>query len=162
MLQGFGPGDDPNNPSDYGNLVSDVCHDLDSLEYNVYFTWMHETKKKLGKMIIPALIESQSLATFATEGNQRSFNRYIPGMNNQSQPAYSMDDMLNLLTKVWKNLKIYQVEKSVVRQVFAELLLQIGVTSFNHLLLRRNFSSWKRGKCVTVRYQGCWLTSIAQ
>jgi len=36
------------------------------------------------------------------------------------------------------------MEESVVQQVITELLKLIGVTSFNDLLMRRNFSSWKR------------------
>ncbi|TFY72379.1 hypothetical protein EVG20_g642 [Dentipellis fragilis] len=146
MLQGIGPGEEnalrPFDWSDYERLVSVVKHDLDSLEYNIYHTWMTETKKKLSKMVIPALIESQSLPGFiASDGGGRLFNRVF---NSNTQPAYSMDDILNLLNKVWKSLKSYYMEESVVQQVVTELLKLIGVTSFNDLLMRRNFSSWKR------------------
>jgi len=57
------------------------------------------------------------------------------------------------MNKVWKSLKSYYMEDSVVQQVVTELLKLIGVTSFNDLLMRRNFSSWKRGKCdlLTMR-----------
>ena len=147
MLQGIGPGEEnavrPFDWSDYERLVSVVKHDLDSLEYNIYHTWMLETKKKLSRMVIPALIESQSLPGFTTsDGGGRLFNRLL---NANSQPAFSMDDILNLLNKVWKSLKSYYMEESVVHQVITELLKLIGVTSFNDLLMRRNFSSWKRG-----------------
>ncbi|KAH8829695.1 myosin 5 [Flagelloscypha sp. PMI_526] len=128
--------------NDYERLVTVVKHDLDSLEYNIYHTWMLETKKKLSKMVIPALIESQSLPGFTTsDGGGRLFNRLL---NSNNQPAYSMDDILGLLNKVWKSLKSYYMEESVVTQVVTELLKLIGVTSFNDLLMRRNFSSWKR------------------
>jgi len=147
MLQGIGPGEEnavrPFDWSDYERLVSVVKHDLDSLEYNIYHTWMTETKKKLTKMVIPALIESQSLPGFiASDGGGRLFNRVF---SSNSQPAFSMDDILNLLNKVWKSLKSYYMEEIVVQQVVTELLKLIGVTSFNDLLMRRNFSSWKRG-----------------
>jgi myosin-5 len=147
MLQGIGPGEENAVRSfdwnDYERLVSVVKHDLDSLEYNIYHTWMLETKKKLSKMVIPALIESQSLPGFTTsDGGGRLFNRLL---NSNSQPAFSMDDILNLLNKVWKSLKSYYLEDSVVQQVITELLKLIGVASFNDLLMRRNFSSWKRG-----------------
>ncbi|KAI0928102.1 hypothetical protein AcW2_004226 [Taiwanofungus camphoratus] len=146
MLQGIGPGEEnavrPFEWADYERLVSVVKHDLDSLEYNIYHTWMLETKKRLSKMVIPALIESQSLPGFTTtDGGGRLFNRLL---NSNTQPAYSMDDILNLLNKVWKSLKSYYMEDSVVQQVVTELLKLIGVTSFNDLLMRRNFSSWKR------------------
>ncbi|KAI0710458.1 myosin 5 [Cerioporus squamosus] len=146
MLQGIGPGEEnavrPFEWADYERLVSVVKHDLDSLEYNIYHTWMLETKKRLSKMVIPALIESQSLPGFTTtDGGGRLFNRLL---NTNTQPAYSMDDILNLLNKVWRSLKSYYMEESVVQQVITELLKLIGVTSFNDLLMRRNFSSWKR------------------
>ncbi|KAG0149478.1 hypothetical protein CROQUDRAFT_653551 [Cronartium quercuum f. sp. fusiforme G11] len=146
ILQGIGPGVDGAGRDfdwdDYERLVTIVKHDLDSLEYNIYHTWMQETKKKLHKMVVPALIESQSLPGFVTnDGGGRLFNRLLSGNN---QPAFNMDDILNLLNKVWKSLKSYYVEHSVIHQVVTELLKLIGVTSFNDLLMRRNFCSWKR------------------
>ncbi|KAG1843599.1 myosin 5 [Suillus subalutaceus] len=146
MLQGIGPGEENAvrefDWNDYERLVTVVKHDLGSLEYNIYHTWMLETKKRLAKMVVPALIESQSLPGFTTsDGGGRLFNRLL---NTNSQPAYSMDDILNLLNIVWKSLKSYYMEDSVVQQVMAELLKLVGVTSFNDLLMRRNFSSWKR------------------
>ncbi|KAI6038967.1 myosin 5 [Pisolithus marmoratus] len=118
MLQGIGPGEENAvrefDWDDYARLVTVVKHDLGSLEYNIYHTWMQETKKRLGKMVIPALIESQSLPGFTTSDG------------------------------VWKSLKSYYTEESVIQQVFTELLKLVGVTSFNDLLMRRNFSSWKR------------------
>lgn len=147
MLQGIGPGEEsagrPFEWADYERLVSVVKHDLDSLEYNIYYTWMSETKKKLSKMIIPALIESQPLPGFTTsEGGGRLFNRLL----GPEKPSFSMDDILNLLNLVWTSLKSYYMEESVTHQVITELLKLIGTTSFNDLLMRRNFSSWKRGK----------------
>ena len=152
MLQGIGPGEEnairPFQWSDYERLVTVVKHDLDSLEYNIYHTWMLETKKKLSKMIIPALIESQSLPGFtSSEGTGRLFR--LLGSN--AAPAHTMDDILNLLNKVWKSLRSFYMEESVVQQVVTELLKLIGVTSFNDLLMRRNFSSWKRGAFFPFR-----------
>jgi len=146
MLQGIGPGEEHAirsfQWSDYERLVTVVKHDLDSLEYNIYHTWMLETKKKLSKMIIPALIESQSLPGFtSSEGTGRLFRL----LGSSSAPAHTMDDILSLLNKVWKGLRSFYMEESVVQQVVTELLKLIGVTSFNDLLMRRNFSSWKRG-----------------
>jgi myosin-5 len=152
MLQGIGPGEENAvrefDWNDYERLVTVVKHDLGSLEYNIYHTWMLETKKRLAKMVVPALIESQSLPGFTTsDGGGRLFNRLL---NTNSQPAYSMDDILNLLNIVWKSLKSYYMEESVMQQVMAELLKLIGVTSFNDLLMRRNFSSWKRGVSLSI------------
>ncbi|KAI9618203.1 hypothetical protein H4Q26_012555 [Puccinia striiformis f. sp. tritici PST-130] len=82
ILQGIGPGVDGAGRDfdwdDYERLVTIVKHDLDSLEYNIYHTWMQETKKKLHKMVVPALIESQSLPGFVTNdsGGRYSIDYY--------------------------------------------------------------------------------------
>jgi myosin-5 len=51
---------------EYDRLLEIVKHDLESLEFNIYHTWITVLKKKLQKMIIPAIIESQSLPGFIT------------------------------------------------------------------------------------------------
>ena len=146
MLQGVGPGVDGSAREfewgDYERLVTIVKHDLDSLEYNIYHTWMQEAKKRLNKMVVPALVESQSLPGFVTnDSGGRLLNRLLAGTN---APTYTMDDILGILNKIWKCLKSYYVEPSVTQQVITDLLKMIGVTSFNDLLMRRNFCSWKR------------------
>ncbi|RSH90241.1 Myosin type-2 heavy chain 1 [Saitozyma podzolica] len=148
VQQGIGPGSDEGRPLDwdtYERLITVVKQDLDSLEYNIYHTWMLEVKKKLQKMVIPALIESQSLPGFITsDGSGRMFSRMLQGMQGNQQPTASMDDILNLLNKVWKCLKSYYMEESVMQQVVTELLKLIGQVAFNDLIMRRNFCSWKR------------------
>ncbi|KAJ6554043.1 class V myosin, partial [Mycena vulgaris] len=124
------------------NVHEMLSHDLDSMESNIYNKWMLETKKKLSKMVVPALIKSQAIPGFKTsDGGGRLCNLlWIPN----SAWAYSMDDILNMLNKVWASLRCYHMEESVVQQVMTELLKLIGVTGLNDLLMRRNFSSWKR------------------
>ncbi|ORY26880.1 P-loop containing nucleoside triphosphate hydrolase protein [Naematelia encephala] len=142
---GVPPGGRELDIESYERLVGIVKHDLDSLEYNIYHTWMIEVKKKLTKMVIPALVESQSLPGFITsEGGGRMFQRMLGGMTATSAPTASMDDILNLLNKVWKCLKSYYMEESVMQQVVTELLKLIGQIAFNDLIMRRNFCSWKR------------------
>ena len=146
ILQGIGPGADGAGREfdweEYERLVSVVKHDLDSLEYNIYHTWMSETKRILMKMSVPALIEYQALPGFlSNEGGPKLFNRLLHG---NTTPAHNTDDILSLLNKIHKALKSYYVEHTVLGQVVTELLKLIGVTSFNELLMRRNFCSWKR------------------
>lgn len=146
MLQGIGPGVDGSDRemvfSEYERLVTIVKHDLESLSYNLFHTTISEIKKRLHKMVIPALVESQSLPGFVTnETGGRLFNRLLAG---NSAPAFQMDDILGILNKVSKALKSYYVEPSVTQQVITELLKLIGTTAFNDILMRRNFCSWKR------------------
>ncbi|KAK4229873.1 P-loop containing nucleoside triphosphate hydrolase protein [Podospora fimiseda] len=127
---------------EYDRLLEIVKHDLESLEFNIYHTWMKVLKKKLSKMIIPAIIESQSLPGFVTNENNRFLGKLLQG---NSQPAYSMDNLLSLLNSVFRAMKAYYLEDSIITQTITELLRLVGVTAFNDLLMRRNFLSWKRG-----------------
>ena len=127
---------------EYDRLLEIVKHDLESLEFNIYHTWMKVLKRKLHKMIVPAIIESQSLPGFITNDGNRFLNKFLA---TSSAPQYSMDDLLTLLNKVYKALRGYFIEESIITQAVTELLKLVGVTAFNDLLLRRNFLSWKRG-----------------
>ncbi|KAJ0117643.1 myosin myo2 [Diaporthe amygdali] len=127
---------------EYDRLLEIVKHDLESLEFNIYHTWMKVLKKKLNKMIIPAIIESQSLPGFVTNENNRFLGKLL---QTNSQPAYSMDNLLSLLNSVFRAMKAYYLEDSIITQTITELLRLVGVTAFNDLLMRRNFLSWKRG-----------------
>jgi myosin-5 len=127
---------------EYDRLLEIVKHDLESLEFNIYHTWMKVLKKKLYKMIVPAIIESQSLPGFVTSETNRFLGKLLPSNNT---PAYSMDNLLSLLNNVFKAMKAYYLEDSIITQTITELLRLVGVTAFNDLLMRRNFLSWKRG-----------------
>ena len=127
---------------EYDRLLEIVKHDLESLEFNIYHTWMKVLKKKLAKMIVPAIIESQSLPGFVTNEHNRFLGKLLPGGNT---PAYSMDNLLSLLNGVYKAMKAFYLEESIITQCLTELLKLVGVTAFNDLLMRRNFLSWKRG-----------------
>ncbi|KAJ8659397.1 hypothetical protein O0I10_004759 [Lichtheimia ornata] len=126
---------------DFEKLVSTVKFELQCLEDNIFHAWMKELKKRISKMVVPAIIEGQSLPGFVTSDSNRFFNKLLTG---SSQPSCTMDDILNILTKVWRTLKCYYLEPSISSQVLTELLKLIGVTAFNDLLMRKNFSSWKR------------------
>lgn len=127
---------------EYDRLLEIVKHDLESLEFNIYHTWMKVLKKKLQKMIVPAIIESQSLPGFVTNESNRFLGKLLQSNN---APAYSMDNLLSLLNNAFKAMKAYYLEDSIITQTLTELLRLVGVTAFNDLLMRRNFLSWKRG-----------------
>ncbi|KAG1144412.1 hypothetical protein G6F37_004605 [Rhizopus arrhizus] len=126
---------------DFEKLVSNMKFELQCLQDNIYFHWLSELKKKLNKMAIPALIESQSLPGFIANDSTRFFGKLL---SSNSQPAYSMDDLLNFMNRIHRTMKTYYVDPYVIEQVLTELLKLIGITTFNDLVMRRNFNSWKR------------------
>ncbi|OQO03613.1 hypothetical protein B0A48_10278 [Cryoendolithus antarcticus] len=127
---------------EYDRLLEIVKHDLESLEFNIYHTWMKVLKKRLQKMIVPAIIESQSLPGFVTNENNRFLGKLL---QSSSAPAFSMDNLLSLLNNVYRAMRAFHLEASIISQTLTELLRLVGVTAFNDLLMRRNFLSWKRG-----------------
>ncbi|KAI9335806.1 P-loop containing nucleoside triphosphate hydrolase protein [Pilaira anomala] len=126
---------------DFEKLVSTMKFELQCLQDNIYHHWLSELKKKLNKMAIPAVIENQSLPGFIASDSTRFFGKILSSNN---QPAFSMDDLLNFLNRIYRTMKSYYVEPYVVEQVLTELLKLIGITTFNDLVMRRNFNSWKR------------------
>jgi myosin-5 len=122
-----------------------IKFEMQCLEDNIFHAWMKEIKKHLSKMVVPAVVEGQSLPGFITSDSGRFFNKILIG---SSQPSYSMDDLLNFLNKIWRTMKCYYIEQTVATQALTELLKLIGVSAFNDLLMRKNFCSWKRGNCL--------------
>ncbi|KAI8390959.1 P-loop containing nucleoside triphosphate hydrolase protein [Radiomyces spectabilis] len=126
---------------DFEKLVALVKYELQCLEDNIYHHWLTELKKKLSKMAVPAVIENQSLPGFIANDTGRFFGKILSG---SSQPAFSMDDLLNFMNQIYRALKCYFAAPFVIEQVLTELLKLIGITTFNDLVMRRNFNSWKR------------------
>lgn len=126
---------------EFEKLIATIKYEIQCLEDNIFHAWMTEMKRRLNKMAVPALIESQSLPGFVTSETGRFLNKII----GSSQPAFSMDDLLGHLNTVYHSMRRYYIENFVSQQVLIELLKLIGTVTFNDLVMRRNFSSWKRG-----------------
>ncbi|CAO3694231.1 unnamed protein product [Umbelopsis ramanniana] len=125
---------------EFEKLISTIKYEIQCLEDNIFHAWMTEMKRRLNKMAVPALIESQSLPGFVTSDTGRFLNKII----GSSQPAFTMDDLLSLLNTAYHSMRCYYMESFVSQQVLIELLKLIGTITFNDLVMRRNFSSWKR------------------
>lgn len=128
---------------DFGKLLETLKYELQALEDTIFHAWMKELKRRANKMVIPAIIEGQSLPGFVSRDTGRFFSKSAAA---GAQQSFTMDDLLNFLNRIWRTMKCYYMERAVANQVMTELLKLIGVTSFNDLLMRKNFSSWKRGK----------------
>ncbi|EIE80995.1 hypothetical protein G6F46_000788 [Rhizopus delemar] len=122
-------------------LIRDIKYELQCLEDNIFHAYLKEIKKCYSKMVVPAVIESQSLPGFITNNSGKFLSRILM---TSTTPAYNMDDLLTFLNKVHRTMTCYSIETSVIQQVLTEVLKMTGTMSFNDLLMRKNFSSWKR------------------
>ncbi|KAG0188065.1 Myosin type-2 heavy chain 1, partial [Apophysomyces sp. BC1034] len=103
---------------DFEKLASNIKYELQCLEDNIYHHWLTELKKKLEKIVVPAVIEHQSLPRFNADQKNGMFGKYF----SRSAPDFTMDDLLNFLNKIHRTMKCYYVEPSVLEQVFTELM----------------------------------------
>lgn len=132
---------------EFEKLSQTIKFEMQCLEDNIFHVWMKEIKKCYSRMVVPAVIESQSLPGFITNDSGRFFNKLLLG---NTGPSHNMDDLLGFLNKIYRVMKGYFLEQSIITQVLTELLKMTGVMAFNDLLMRRNFASWKRGKQLLI------------
>ncbi|TPX56763.1 hypothetical protein PhCBS80983_g04287 [Powellomyces hirtus] len=135
-----------------------VRNDLDYLLIEIYHGWIKELKKRLANMIVPAVIENQSLPGYICKQSGGLWGKWG---KSSSSSQFTIEQLLNFLSKLSKTMRCYYMEDSMTRQILTELLRVVGVSAFNHLLMRKNFCTWKRG--VQIQYNVSrleeWCTS---
>lgn len=121
-------------------VVTDAVKGLNILLGEIMTVWLKDLQKRLGKMAIPAVVENQSLPGFVS--NDSGFFNKIIG---QGQNSITIDHALNFFSILSKTMSYYFVDKVVTEMMIEYLLNFIGILSFNHIIMRKNFCSWKRG-----------------
>lgn len=138
-----------NNCLDWKSRISILRHDLDSLVYNLYQSFTQKIKRHLALMVIPAIIEAQPLPGFITEDESASLIANFMNLALRTEPpsgrTYTATDIIDLFDTLWRCLDGFFVEPVIVKCVYFELLYLINQVSFNDLIRRTNFCSFKRG-----------------
>ncbi|KAJ3025654.1 UNVERIFIED_CONTAM: Myosin type-2 heavy chain 1, partial [Siphonaria sp. JEL0065] len=116
--------------------------DLSDIMDDIYLGWVKVLKRRLSNMIIPAVVENQSLPAYMSKQAGGAFSKIgkTPGGT-----QFKIEQLLNFLNKLSKTLKCYYMHPQLSSQILTELIRAIGVAAFNHLLVRKNFCTWKRG-----------------
>ncbi|KAI9312624.1 P-loop containing nucleoside triphosphate hydrolase protein [Dichotomocladium elegans] len=91
--------------ADFEKLMMTIKFELQCLEDNIYHALVRQLKVKLSKMIVPAVIESQSLPGFVTADSSRFFQRFMTG---STQPAFTMQIQYNL-TRIDEWCKVHEM-----------------------------------------------------
>jgi len=123
------------------DVLNKISNDLEYLLVELYHGWMKELKKRISNMAVPAIIENQSLPNFYCNKSGGLWNK----IKSAPQTSYTIDQLLTFLSKISLVLRCYFMEESIARQILCELMRILGVTAFNHLIMRKNFCTWKRG-----------------
>ena len=124
-------------------IVGEVKNDLRALAAKIYTNWLNILIGRMSKLVIPAVLESQTLPGFVCD--LQSSGSFFSKMMGNDTSDITIDAILNFLSKLWKIMKFYYLDDEVSRNIVLELLDNIGMEAFNQLLFRRNFCSWKRG-----------------
>lgn len=129
----------------YERLMALAKQDTEVVMFNTYHLWMKEIKKQLDKMIVPAVVEEQSIPGFQTEESTRFFSKVF-----SSGTTATMNDLLLLLTRVYTSMSAFHLEPGYIKQPILELLTMIGSKAFNDIIMRKGFLTWKRA--VHINY----------
>lgn len=141
---------DVSNVNEIRRIVADVKSELRVLAGVVCSSWLKLLMGRINKLVIPAVVESQTLPGFVC--NLQTSGGFFGKLMGGDKSNINVDTILSFLTKLWKIINFYYLDAEIGRNIILEILDNIGMTSFNHLLVRKNFCSWKRGNFISKGY----------
>jgi myosin V len=138
------------NQDDAHNAAAILNQEINILKHiisRIYIIWIKEFKKSLSTMVVPAVIEHQSLPAYICNKNDGGLWGISLG---KPSVAFNISQLITFLDKISSTMKYYHVEESMYIQVLNEIMRLIGTTAFNHLIMRKNYCTWKRG--IQIEY----------
>lgn len=140
----------------YSKLMSVARDDTNTVLSNVYYMYVLEMKKLINKMTVSAVVDDQNIPGFMTDSTS---TRFLSNLFTGSE-KYSMDDLIMLLTRIITALNGFRLETEIIQSVMEELITLVGFSSFNDMIMRRNFLSWRRG--VQISYNATRILEWAK
>lgn len=130
-------------------VLAGVQNQLKMTMSDIYNRLIVEQRVRLSNMIVSAVIENQTLPGYhCPEIAGPAWNNIFTKAS--TLPPYTLEQLVNFLNKLSKTMTIYFLDELIQRQILVEILRVVGVSAFNHLLMRKNFCTWKRG--VQIQY----------
>ncbi|KAK9692967.1 Myosin type-2 heavy chain 1 [Basidiobolus ranarum] len=132
--------------SDYldpGKVVIKLKETLEELIVKIYNLLMHELKKRINRLIVPGIIESQPLMEYYVQ-ESGFFKKMMTNARNSMMPP-TVKIVSEFLEHERNLLDCYFVDSAISKRIIEELLNYVGASAFNNIVTRRNFCSWKRG-----------------
>ena len=126
--------------SEHGKEILKIQNEIDKLFVKGFQKIYAILRLRFQKYSIPAILENQSLPGFVTKEDGGFFQRL-----GYTAEKHSVEDLIDQLTEHVRILRGYAMDEGVIVQLFGELIRLLSVDAFNHLLMRRSFSTWKRG-----------------
>ncbi|KAI9334542.1 P-loop containing nucleoside triphosphate hydrolase protein, partial [Obelidium mucronatum] len=132
-------------PNNRGNMkaITEIQATLQYLlEIELIPFFMKRLKDETAALTVPGILENQDLPGMKCENPTTLWGVLTSSSKNDSNGLIALK---TFLTSVEGVLCGYHVPDALYTRVMMELIRTIGVVSFNGLLLKRNFLSFKRG-----------------
>ncbi|XP_052399957.1 unconventional myosin-Vc [Carassius gibelio] len=136
---------------------------LSDLAINIYHQFISVMEDALFPMIIPGMLEHESLQGISsmkpTGFRKRSNSVYEDGGDHSGSEPFSVTDILQQLDAFHTSMTQHGMEPQLQGQVIRQLFFLIGATSINSILLRKDLCSCRKGMQIrcNISYLEEWL-----
>jgi myosin-5 len=117
-------------------------------------------EKKLNPIIVPAMLEHESLPGINESSklnstiNNKSLNNSKDEANKSIEKS-TIDSLIKKLNEFLKILNSHGIDPEIVNQIFKQIFYFIGANTFNNLILRKEMCHWSKG--IELRYNISFL-----
>ncbi|XP_076009216.1 unconventional myosin-Va [Genypterus blacodes] len=132
--------------------LSDLTRALSDLCIQAYQQLLSITEKRLQNIIVPALLESETIPGLSGSGAKLGGSRKRAGSDPRPAggDAPTMASVLRELGSLHSAMSHQALVPALMEQAFHQLTYLITATTFNSLLLRKDVCCWSRG--IQIRY----------
>ncbi|KAK0133416.1 Unconventional myosin-Vb [Merluccius polli] len=133
--------------------LSDVSHALSNLCIQAYQQLLSLTEARLHPIIVPAMLESETIAGLSSSVGKMSASRKRAGSEPKAMGGADPPTMASVLRELGVlhgALSRQAVPLALMEQAFRQLTYVIAASSLNSLLLRKDVCCWSRG--IQIRY----------
>uniref|UniRef100_A0A669D938 Methyl-CpG binding domain protein 3b n=1 Tax=Oreochromis niloticus TaxID=8128 RepID=A0A669D938_ORENI len=132
--------------------MSDLIRTLSDLSIQAYQQLLSITETRLQNIIVPALLESETIQGLSGSAVKLAVSRKRAGSDPRTVggEAPTMASVLRELGALHTALTQQALPKTLMEQAFHQLTYLICASAFNSLLLRKDMCSWSRG--LQIRY----------
>ncbi|KAG7513176.1 unconventional myosin-Vb-like [Solea senegalensis] len=133
--------------------LSDPIHTLSNLRIQAYQQLLSITETRLQNVIVPALLESETIPGLSGSAVKLASSRRRSGSDPRTLAgvAHTMTLMLRELETLYSTMSCQALPSTLMGQAFHQLTYFISASGLNNLLLRKDMCCWSRG--MQIRYQ---------
>ncbi|KAM8874944.1 unconventional myosin-Va isoform 2-T2 [Spinachia spinachia] len=132
--------------------LGDSIRALSDLRIQAYQQLLSITEKRLQHIIVPALLESETITALSGSAGKPGPSRKRAGSDPRAAggDAPTMSAVLRELRELHAALSRQELPPALMEQAFNQLCYLIAASAFNSLLLRKDMCCWSRG--MQIRY----------